>query len=295
MLALVARFEGASGAKLAQLTAEYDPRPPFGVDRNGADGDLAALLGAPPPAAREGERTIAVVLYPGLTALDLVGPLQVLAMLERLAPGYRTAVLGARVEPAVTDLPVRLIPDATFAEVPHPYAAVVPGGRAGTIRAMSDPAIRAYVRTAAASAEVVASVCTGSLILAAVGLLEGRPTTTNWFFSGVLEQFGATYLRRRWVEDGKFVMAAGVSAGIDGALYLVARLTDEATARRVQRALDYDPRPPFGPIDWARVPLLPRALRAGIGLAAPAIAAKPKRLTRAERRVQAEAQSAGTS
>jgi transcriptional regulator GlxA family with amidase domain len=160
---------------------------------------------------------------------------------------------------------------------------------------MSDPAVRGYVRSAAASAEVVASVCTGSLILAAVGLLEGRPATTNWFFSGVLEQFGATYLPQRWVEDGKVVMSAGVSAGIDGALYLVAKLTDETTARRVQLALDYDPRPPFGPIDWARVPRLPRALRAGIGLAAPVIAAKPRRLTRSERSVHPEAQSAGAS
>jgi transcriptional regulator GlxA family with amidase domain len=76
-------------------------------------------------------------------------------------------------------------------------------------------------------------------------------------------------------------MSAGVSAGIDWALHLVAELTDEATARRVQLALDYDPRPPFGGIDWARIPPLPRAMRAAIGLLAPAIAAKPKRLARA--------------
>ena len=243
----------------------------------------------------QGERTIAVVLYPGLTALDLIGPLQVLAALERLAPRYRTVVVGERAEPVDTDVHVRMIPDRTFDEVPHPYAIVVPGGRMATIRAMSDPALRAYVRTAAASAEIVASVCTGALILAAVGLLVGRQATTNWFWYGVLESFGAKYLRRRWVEDGKFIMSAGVSAGIDMGLYLASRLTDVATARRVQLALDYDPQPPFGGIDWAHVSFLPRVMRGGIRLAAPAIAAKPKRLTRSERRVHAEVPGTSTS
>ena len=294
MLYLVSRFKGEAGARLAQLTAEYDPQPPFGrIDQSGVDGDLAALLRAQLPGGRQGERTIAVVLYPGLTALDLVGPLQVLAVLERFAPQYRTVVVGERAEAMATDLPVRLIPDRTFADVPRPYAIVVPGGRMGTIRALSDPAIRAYVRTAAASAEVVASVCTGSLILGAVGLLDGRPATTNWFFSDVLEQFGAAYRRERWVENGKFITSAGVSAGIDGALYLVSRLTDEATTRRVQLALDYDPQPPFGRIDWAQVPLPPRLLRGAIGRAAPLIAARPKRLTRSDARIHVNAKSAG--
>ena len=296
MLYFVSRFKGESGAKLAQLAAEYDPEPPFGrIRHRGVDGDLGAMLRAPLPAEREGERTIAAVLYPGLTALDLIGPLQVLALLERVAPQYRVVVVGERAEPVDTDLPVRLIPDKTFADVPHPYAIVVPGGRVGTIRALSDLVIRDYVRAAAASAEVVASVCTGSLILGAVGLLEGRPATTNWFFSDVLEHFAATYRRERWVEDGKLITSAGVSAGIDGGLYLVGKLTDEAMARRVQRALDYDPQPPFGRIDWAHVPLPPRMLRGAVGLAAPLIAARPKRLTRADRRSQATVQITSAS
>jgi transcriptional regulator GlxA family with amidase domain len=233
---------------------------------------------------RSGEKTIAVVLYPDLTALDLVGPLQVLTMLERFAPQYRVAVVGERTEPMGTDVHVPMIPDRTFAEVPHPFAILVPGGRGGTIRAMSNPAIREYVRSAAASAELVTSVCTGSLILGAVGLLEGRPATTNWFFSRVLESFGATYLHERWVHDGRFIMSAGVSAGIDMALYLAAQLTDDETARRIQLAIDYDPQPPFGGIDWKHVDLLPRLMRSGIGVAAPVLAAKPKRLTKSARR-----------
>ena len=228
-----------------------------------------------------GEKTIAVVLYPGLTALDLIGPLQVLSELERFAPQYRTVVVGADTEPTATDLPLRLVADRTLTEVPHPDVLVVPGGRIGTIRAMSDAGVRAYVHAAADSADVVGSVCTGSLILGAVGLLQGRQATTNWFFAGVLEPLGATYHRQRWIEDGNVTMSAGVSAGIDWALHLVARLTDEATARRVQLALDYDPQPPFGGIDWARIPPLPRALRGAIGLLAPALAARPRRLTRA--------------
>ena len=246
-------------------------------------------------AASNGERTIAVVLYPGLAALDFIGPLQVLKTLEQFAPRYRIVVVAARREPMGSDVPMQMIADATFEEVPHPYALVVPGGRIPTVRAMSDPAMRAYVRTAADSAETVASVCTGSLILASVGLLDGRQATTNWFWYGVLGQFGARYVQARWVEDGKFIMSAGVSAGIDMTLYLVSRLTDEATARRVQLALDYDPQPPFGGIDWAHVPLLPRVIRGGIRLAAPLIAAKPKRLTKSDRQVPAQVPSPSPS
>ena len=246
-------------------------------------------------AASNGERTIAVVLYPGLAALDFIGPLQVLKTLEQFEPRYKVVVVAARREPIGSDVPMQMIADATFEEVPHPHALVVPGGRVPTVRAMSDPAMRAYVRTAADSAETVALVCTGSLILASVGLLDGRQATTNWFWYGVLGQFGARYVQARWVEDGKFIMSAGVSAGIDMALYLVSRLTDEATARRVQLALDYDPQPPFGGIDWAHVPLLPRVIRGGIRLAAPLIAAKPKRLTTSDRQVPAQVPSPSPS
>nr|WP_275586233.1 DJ-1/PfpI family protein [Geodermatophilus normandii] len=235
-----------------------------------------------------GQRLIAFVLYPGLTVLDLVGPLQVLTALERFVPEYRTVVVGASREPVPTDVGLPVVPDATFAEVPRPDVLVVPGGALPTIRAMSDPTVRGYVRTAAASADLVTSVCTGSLVLGAVGLLEGRDATTNWFYSGILESLGATYHQRRWVDDGRLVTSAGVSAGIDMALHLVARLTDEATARRVQLAIDYDPHPPYGGIDYAHIPPLPRAVRAAIGLAAPAVAARPKRLLRADRNAAAE-------
>ncbi|GAB3309633.1 hypothetical protein GCM10027451_19610 [Geodermatophilus aquaeductus] len=296
-LPLLARLRSKAIARFGQLSAEYDPQPPFGrVDPDPADAALARTLrdpGSAPiaaPAASD-ERLIALVLYPGLTVLDVVGPLQVLTMLQRFAPGYRCVTVWARREPVPTDVGVAVVPDRTFEEVPHPAIVLVPGGALPTIRAMSDPRVRDYVRATAASADLVTSVCTGSLILGAVGLLEGRDATTNWFYSGILEDLGATYHQRRWVEDGNLLMSAGVSAGIDMALHLAARLTDEATARRVQRAIDYDPQPPWGGIDYDRIPRLPRAIRGAISLAAPAVAARAKRLTRAERSKAADTQS----
>src|SRR5215211_1197912 len=228
----------------------------------------------------ENQKTIAFVLYPGLTVFDLAGPLQVLSALSAIAPEYRTVVVSERLEPIGTDIPgeMKMIPTNTLEEVPHPFVLVVPGG--ATIRAMRDEAIRSYVRSAAETAEGVGSVCTGALILASVGLLEGRQPTTHWAFYKVLEEFGAKYVRKRWVEDGKFIMSAGVSAGIDMALQLAARLTDEQTAREVQYRLSYDPEPPFGGIDYERIGGQLGVWRAGVSLAAPVIAAKPKRLTR---------------
>jgi transcriptional regulator GlxA family with amidase domain len=233
-------------------------------------------------AEQRGEKVIAFVLYPGLTLLDLVGPLQVLTALAETAPRYRTVVVAERLEPMDTDIPgtMKVVPNATFADVPDPFAFIVPGGVTPTLKAMGNPAIRTYVTRAAETAEVVGSVCTGALILASVGLLEGRRATTHWAFHSVLEQLGATYVRQRWVEDGRFICSAGVSAGIDMALQLSARLTDEDTARRVQYRLGYDPEPPFGSLDYDHIRGQLGAWRAGVRVTAPVIAARARRLTR---------------
>ena len=205
------------------------------------------------------ETKIAFVLYPGLTPLDLIGPLQVFTTLgvsSRLGlpvPPIRTVVVGERIEAMDSDTPVKLTPSATFDQLPDPDILIVPGGGMPTVRA-GNPAILDYVRSAAETAQVCASVCTGALILAAAGLLEGRPATTHWAYWRLLEKLGARYVpAQRWVEDGKFITSAGVSAGIDMALHLVERLTDAATARMVQLGIEYDPKPPHGAIEWSGV------------------------------------------
>jgi transcriptional regulator GlxA family with amidase domain len=203
--------------------------------------------------ATQEPKTVAFVLYPGITLLDMVGPLQVFSVLQGFNDQYRPVVVAERIEPMPTDTPLNVIADKSFDDVPDPTVVLVPGGGAPTIKAMGDRAIRDYLRRAAESSELVGSVCTGAMVLAAAGLLEGRQATTHWSHHRLLERLGATYLPQRWVEDGKFITSAGVSAGIDMALALVARLTDEPTARMVQLAIEYDPHPPFGGIDWDQV------------------------------------------
>jgi transcriptional regulator GlxA family with amidase domain len=200
------------------------------------------------------QKTIAFVVYPGLTPLDLVGPLQVLSALAEFVPEYRTVVVGATKDTVGTDTPLQVAPSHTFDEVPSPFALLVPGGTVPTLRAMSDETLLSWLRTAAAGAELVTSVCTGSLILGAAGLLDGKQATTHWILRDVLAALGATPVARRWVEDGKVITAAGVSAGIDLALHLVERLAGRQVATNVQFAIEYDPEPPQGALDWANQP-----------------------------------------
>ncbi|WP_045234818.1 DJ-1/PfpI family protein [Deinococcus pimensis] len=192
-------------------------------------------------------KTIAFLLYEGGTPLDLIGPLQVLGA---LGPRYRAVVVSDVTRPVAMDVPIRLQATAVLEDVPRPDVLVIPGGTAGTYRAMHDDRILQYVRDAAEHATTVMSVCTGSLILGAAGLLQGRDATTHWAAAKLLERYGARYVRRRWIEDDRFLMTAGVSAGIDGALHLAAKLTERTHAQTVQAWLEYDPQPPFGPFDW---------------------------------------------
>lgn len=170
--------------------------------------------------ATQEPKTIAFVLYPGITLLDMVGPLQVFSVLQGFNDQYRPVVVAERIEPTPTDTPLTVTADKTFDEVPDPTVVLVPGGGAPTIKAMGDPAIAEYLRRVAGTSQVVGSVCTGAMILAAAGLLEGRNATTHWSHHRLLERLGATYLPERWVEDGKIITSAGVSAGIDMALAL---------------------------------------------------------------------------
>jgi transcriptional regulator GlxA family with amidase domain len=195
------------------------------------------------------EKTIHLLVYPGVTILDLVGPL---AVLENLPAPFRTITVGERVEPMPTESGMQVVPHAAIADAGNPFAFIVPGGP-GALGAMVSEPIQDYVRSRAATADVVGSVCTGALVLAAAGLLKGRRATTHWAYGSELEKLGARYVRERWVADGNVITAAGVSAGIDMALMLAARFTDQATAERIQLGIEYDPQPPFGGIDWSRV------------------------------------------
>ncbi len=166
------------------------------------------------------KKLIAFTLYPGVTPLDLVGPLTVL---RTLGPGwpFRTVVVGERVEPIETDTPLQMVPDSTFRDVHAPFAVFVPGGGPATIQAMKDESLLAYVRAAAETAQVVGSTGNGALVLAAAGLLAGRRAAIHWAYRELLESLGATYARERWVQDGKFLTSAGGSAGIDVMFYIL--------------------------------------------------------------------------
>ncbi|GLW99919.1 DJ-1/PfpI family protein [Microtetraspora sp. NBRC 16547] len=224
-------------------------------------------------------KTIAFVLYPGLTALDVVGPLQVLSGLAQFDPAYRVVVLAKDTAPLPSDTPLALAASHTFDEIAEADVLVVPGGTEGTLAALADDTLLGWIRHAAAGAEVVGSVCTGSLLLGAAGLLEGRRATSHWAMRHLLERFGAVPVAERWVEDGPFITAAGVAAGIDMALALVERLAGEEMARMVQLWIEYDPQPPLGGIDWDKVDI-PSYRPIADGLLASTLAGHPELLAR---------------
>lgn len=208
------------------------------------------MISPHPPPAPDTATTIAFVAYPGLTLLDLVGPLQVCTMLSTFVPAVSTAVIAESTASVPTDTVSAIVPSHTFDQLGEPDVLVVPGGLQATLAAMADEKLLARLRHSAQHAQVVASVCTGSLLLGAAGLLKGRRASTLWMFRDVLAKFGATPVAERWVLDGQYLTSAGVSAGIDMALHLVQRLAGEEVARLVQLAIEYDPRPPLD-IDWA--------------------------------------------
>jgi transcriptional regulator GlxA family with amidase domain len=282
-IGLGAKLTSPAIAQFAQLLIEYDPHPPFGrLDWSTLKRDrarLASLMNRD-MAAQSPAHDIAFLIYPGLTVFDLVGPLQVFSALSRIAPQFRPRVVAEHAGLITTDSGLRVIPNGTFNDLPHPYALFVPGGDTATLLAMANPAIRRYVRAAAEDATWIVSVCTGALILAAVGLLEGCEVTTHWAYPRFLRSLGARYVQKRWTINGKIANSAGVSAGIDMALHMVSRMTDEDTAKNVQWLIHYDPKPPFGGIDYQQMKLLPRLVRGLSGLRAPLYTRKPRELTR---------------
>ena len=187
---------------------------------------------------------IAIPLFDRLTALDGIGPYEVL---QRL-PGATVTFVGEHTGEYRTDNGfLGLIADATFADVPNPDVIVVPGG-VGT-RELSDPdhPLVAWVRAAHATTRFTTSVCTGAEVLGAAGLLDGLTATTHWSAYELLAGFGATPTGQRVVEhlDHRIITAAGVSSGIDMALRLSELLVDTTAAKAMQLMIEYDPQPPF--------------------------------------------------
>jgi transcriptional regulator GlxA family with amidase domain len=181
---------------------------------------------------------IALALYPGFTALDIIGPFQVLADV----PGHDVVFVAGEAG-SVIDHTGRcpLVASATFADVPAPDVVVVPG----ELFAAWDDRVVEWLRRVHLTTLWTTSVCTGSLYLAAAGVLDGVDATTHWARKQRLEELGAHYTEQRVVERGKVITAAGVSSGIDMALTLVARMHGPEMAKLAQLAIEYDPHPPF--------------------------------------------------
>jgi transcriptional regulator GlxA family with amidase domain len=191
---------------------------------------------------------IAFAVYPGVSALELIGPLTVLRDL-RVGTPYRSIVVAGDAGVVSSNASLGLVPATTFDALPRPYAVIVPGGGSATRHASTDTALVDYVRTAAASADIVGSTGSGALVLGAAGLLTGRRVATHWAFADLVRASGATVVHEPWFDDGRLLTAAGGAAGIDLMLHLTARLRSRSAARLAQLWMEYDPQPPFGGLD----------------------------------------------
>jgi len=192
--------------------------------------------------------TTGILLFPDVEELDFVGPWEVLTSAAASGPGQgdRVVTIAERKEPLRAAKGLRVLPDHDFADAPPLDVLLVPGGQ-GTRREVANPALIDWLRKAAEPCTWVTSVCTGTLLLHEAGLARGKRVTTHWAFVKTLRERGDIEVLEhvRYVRDGRLVTAAGVSAGIDMALWLVGQLHGPAHARTVQRFIQYDPAPPY--------------------------------------------------
>jgi cyclohexyl-isocyanide hydratase len=183
---------------------------------------------------------IGLVLFPKVTQLDFTGPLQVFSSV----PGAKVHLIWKRIEPVASDTPLVLTPTVTFADCPQLDVICVPGGL-GTDDMINDEEMLDFLRRQAIGAKYITSVCTGSLVLGAAGLLQGFRATTHWTAMEYLSSFGAVPTKTRVCVDRNRVTGGGVTAGIDFALTLVSMIADQKAAEAVQLRLEYNPAPPF--------------------------------------------------
>lgn len=200
-----------------------------------------------PPANDQRSFNIAFILFPDFEELDFVGPYEVMAMASKYVD-TNWHVYSVAAAPEVRAFHgLRVLADHTFDDAPKPNLICVPGGF-GTRPGMKDAALIDYIKRSGDGAEWVTSVCTGAMLLHTAGFLEGKRATTHWGAKKELRDLGGNteiVEEGRWVHDGNVVTAAGVSAGIDMALYLVGLLKSPAEARKVQAFMEYNPAPPY--------------------------------------------------
>lgn len=188
------------------------------------------------------KKTIAMLVYPEFTALDLVGPLEVFSGLD----DYEVKFVWKNTDWVKCDSGLTVKPNIAFDDCPENIAILfVPGGTWGTVQLMQDEEVLAFLRQYGSSAEFVTSVCTGSLLLGAAGLLQGYKATTHWCALDILKELGVDVLPERVVIDRNRITGGGVTAGIDFGLTLVAKLKGDEVAKKIQLILEYDPAPPF--------------------------------------------------
>jgi transcriptional regulator GlxA family with amidase domain len=193
---------------------------------------------------------VAILIFDGLTALDAIGPYDVF----RHTPGWEVSFVAKQPgEVRTEDGSLGLVADRGLAETDEADVLLVPGG-SGTRPLLEDVEVLDWVRAVDRGTKWTTSVCTGSLVLGAAGLLEGRRATGHWLYLEPLRAFGAEPVTGRWVEDGKYTTAAGVSAGIDMALHLVGVEAGREVAEAVQLGIEYDPQPPFDAGSPAKAP-----------------------------------------
>jgi cyclohexyl-isocyanide hydratase len=185
---------------------------------------------------------IAMLVYPGMTALDLVAPQTIFSELMN----SQVQLVWKSKETVTSDTGIPIVPTLTFAECSaDPDILFVGGGTKGTWALMNDPAVIGFLQSRGAKAKLITSVCTGSLVLGAAGLLNGYKATSHWVARDLLPLFGATPVNARVVEDRNRVTGAGVTAGMDFALRIATRLRGDEYAQALQLANEYDPQPPF--------------------------------------------------
>ena len=248
MLALIGPLAAAASAA-AKEAASPAAAPAVGHDMSMA------------PASWMGHDEVAMLVYPKMTALDMIGPQYMFASLM----GAKVHLVAKSRQPVTSDTGVTITPTATFDETPKDLTVLfAPGGTQGTLDALQDAETRAFMADLGSRAKYVTSVCTGSLILGAAGLLKGYRATSHWAAREALSDFGAIPVDERVVVDRNRITGAGVTAGLDFGLTMLATLRDQTYAEGVQLLCEYDPHPPFNSGSTHTAPPQVRAMMEGM-------------------------------